>query len=125
MWDDFIQEELCNENLHQKKRDSDDEMALAARMKGKKKEDLSKIKCFNCGEMDHFSSRCTMKKKTRDDEKKKGKKITSVSTSAEIDALNRGLEEEDLAMISHFSQGTIDDDGWYIDSGASKHMTGS
>jgi len=41
-------------------------------MKGKKKEDLSKVKCFNYGEMGHFSSRCLMKKK-RDDEKKKGK----------------------------------------------------
>jgi len=28
-------------------------------------------------------------------------------------------------MISHISQGTIDEDGWYVDSGASKHMTGS
>jgi hypothetical protein len=35
------------------------------------------------------------------------------------------LEEEDFAMISHFSQGTINEDGWYVDSGATKHMTGS
>ena len=41
-------------------------------MKGKPKKDLSKEKCFNCGEMVHFSSRCLMKKKG-DDEKRKGK----------------------------------------------------
>ena len=28
-------------------------------------------------------------------------------------------------MISHFSQGTVTNDGWYVDSGAMKHMTGS
>jgi len=27
-------------------------------------------------------------------------------------------------MISHFSHGTIDEDGWYVDSGATKHMRG-
>ena len=51
--------------------------------------------------MGHFLSRCLMKKKG-DDEKKKGKKVVGVSTSAEIDALTRRLEEE-FAMISHFS----------------------
>jgi len=28
-------------------------------------------------------------------------------------------------MISHFLQGTIDEDGWHMDSNASKHMTRS
>lgn len=28
-------------------------------------------------------------------------------------------------MISHFSQATIDEDGWYMDSGAMKYMIGS
>lgn len=80
-------------------------MALAARMKGKQKKDLSKIKCFNCGKMGHFSSRCLMKKV--DDEKRKGKQVASVATLVEIDDLSRRLEEEDFAMISHFSQGTV------------------
>ena len=42
-------------------------------------------------------------KKKRDDKKRKGKKVTVVSTSTEIDDLSRILEEEDFAMISHFS----------------------
>jgi len=70
--DDFIQEELRDGYFHSKKRASDDDMALAAQMKGKQKKDLSKFKCFNCGEMGHFSLRCPMKKKG-DGEKKKGK----------------------------------------------------
>jgi len=39
-------------------------------MKGKKK-DLSKVKCFKCGEFGYYLSRCPMKK--GDDEKRKGK----------------------------------------------------
>lgn len=64
-------------------------------------------------------------KKKGDDEKKKGKQDAGVTTSAEIDDLTRRLEEEDFAMISHFSQDTVDGDGWYVDNGATKHMIGS
>ena len=46
-------------------------------------------------------------KKKGDDEKRKGKQVVGVATSAKIDDLARRLEEEDFAMISHFSQGTI------------------
>jgi len=42
-----------------------------------------------------------------------------------MDDLSRRLEEDDFAMISHFSQSTITEDGWYVDSGATKHMTRS
>jgi len=47
-------------------------MALAAQMKSNQKKDLNKVKCFNNGEMGHFSLICLMKKKG-DDEKKKAK----------------------------------------------------
>lgn len=110
------------EDLHPNKKTFDDDVALVAPMKDKQK-DLSKVKCCNCGEMGHFLSRCLMKKKG-DDEKKKEKQGTGVTISAEIDDLTRRLEEEDFAMISHFSQGTVDEDGSYVDNGATKHMIG-
>ena len=49
-------------------------------MKGKKNKDLSRVKCFNYGEMGHFSLRCPMKRKGND-EKKKGKQVIGVSTT--------------------------------------------
>ena len=64
-------------------------------------------------------------KQKGDDEKKKGKQVTGVSTYVEIDDFTKILEEEEFSMISHFSQGTIDDDGWFMESGVTKHMTGS
>ena len=82
LWDDFIQGELRDKDLHPTKR-VDEDVALAARMKGKQKKDLSKVKCFNCGEMGHYLSRCPMKKKG-DDEKRKGKQVAGVATSAEM-----------------------------------------
>ena len=86
-----------------KSQQADEDVAIAVRMKGKPKE-LSKIKCFNCGKMGHFSLRCALK--TRDDKKGK-RKEKQIVASAEIDDLFRRLEEEDFAMISHFSQGII------------------
>lgn len=38
LWEEFIQEELWDEDIHLNKKDSDDDMALAVRIKGKKKE---------------------------------------------------------------------------------------
>ncbi len=42
-----------------------------------------------------------------------------------MDDFSRRLEEEDFAMISHFSQGTVNGDGWYMDNGPVEYMTGS
>jgi len=62
LWDDFIQEELLDEDLHPNKKASNDNVSFAMRMKGKKKEDLSKIKCFNYEEYGHYSIKCLRKK---------------------------------------------------------------
>ena len=64
-------------------------------------------------------------KKKEDDDKKNGKQVIGVATSAEIDDLTKRMKEDDFAMISHFSQGIINEDGWYVDSGVAKHMTRS
>jgi len=86
-------------------------MELANRMKGKRKKDLSKIKCFNYCEMGYFPSNCPKKEKER--ENKKGKKATLLANKVENHELTRRLEEEEeyIAMIYNFSQGTIREDG--------------
>ena len=33
-------------------------MALAATSKNKKKKDLSQIKCFHCGKLGHYATKC-------------------------------------------------------------------
>jgi len=40
-------------------------------MKGKKKKELIKFKCFNYGDIGHYFLRCLIKNK-QDDEKRKG-----------------------------------------------------
>ena len=62
---------MLDEDLHPSKR-VDEDVALTVQMKGKLKKDLSKVKCFNRGEIGHFSFRFQMKKKG-DYDKRKGK----------------------------------------------------
>ena len=78
----------------------------------KKKKDLSKVKCFGCHKFGHYVSDCP--------ERKKGKKQVAASASAE-ELSNRMEDEFTLIafMVSSTSQCV-----WYIDSGASFHMTG-
>lgn len=82
------------------------------------------MKCFNCGEYGHYSTKC-LKKKQGNGEKKKGKVVAGVAIYTKVDDLSRRLESEDFALIFHFLEGAIDEATWYVESGASKHMTGS
>lgn len=68
--------------------------------RGKKK--FKKVKCFNCGGP-HFAKKCNQKKKNRHDDKGR-----------------QGNEHHVL-----YSAMTVSDqsDVWYVDSGATSHMT--
>jgi len=81
MWVALKQEELrrdlvkvkldgSNNNSGSKLKEEEDNAALALkRQQGqqRRKKDVSKVKCFRYGEMDHYASQCPLKKKDKDE----------------------------------------------------------
>jgi hypothetical protein len=136
LWDDFIQEEIREESLHggQQKGDDDENLALASHArkgKGKtkkntsgeatsqdgKKKDMSKVKCFACHKFGHYAGQCP--------NKKKGKNKAQVAASADTQVSEFATKfEKEFSLVSCLS-GTIAKGAWFMDSGASRHMTGS
>lgn len=96
---------MWDKDLH-KNKSAEDNMALVGKMKGKVKKDLSKLKCYTCGEYDHYASKCPRKKKGANE---KRKAINGATTSSgELDDFSRRLKEE-FSLVSHFSESTIDE----------------
>jgi hypothetical protein len=80
---------------------------------------LSKIKCFICHKHDHYASQCPEKKKG------KGKQQQNqVATSTETQMSEFASKfEKDFLMVSCLSTSTVPRNAWYVDNGASRHMT--
>ena len=70
------------------KKEEEEDAALVSKKQLKKKKDLSKIKCFQCGEMGHFFNHYSEKKKDKE---------ASSSKAAVADDGSR----DDVAMSAH------------------------
>lgn len=85
--------------------------------KGKQKakeKDMSKVKCFSCGNMGHYVVKCR---------NKKGKKKQGFAAIADVDEFATMFDSECALVVSLANQVTSSC-AWFIDNGASCHMTG-
>jgi hypothetical protein len=119
LWDDFIQEETQRGYVQGTSSNGNDEenVTLATKRKGKKK-DMSKVKCFACQKFGHYAGQCPNKKKV--------KKEAEVVASAATDEFVEQFEKE-FSLVSCLSSSSVaeceDTGAWFVDSGASHHMT--
>jgi hypothetical protein len=128
LWDDFIQEETHEEALcsrQSKGEENEENVALvAAKKKDKKsshgeKKDMSKVRCYACRELGHYAGQCPNKKKKKQE--------PEVSASTEVVEFTEKFEKEFSLMACLAGIGCLGCTGtlaWFLDSGASRHMTG-
>jgi hypothetical protein len=127
LWDDFVQEETQRGYVHGSSSTGHEEenVALAAnnkkkfrkgpkggnKPKGEGKKDTSKVKCFAYHKFGHYAGECPNKKKKQ------------TTTSTAVEEFSNKFDKE-FSLVVCLSTRTTDSDMWYIDSGASRHMTG-
>jgi hypothetical protein len=101
--------------------DGADDKKFALVVKGnEKKKNMSKVKCFACHKTGQYASQCLKKKK-------KKKLEPEVSASVEIAEFVERYEKELSPMTGPVGSGCLvfeDIESWFVDSGASRHMTG-
>ena len=128
LWSDLMQEEIRRNTRDgsSSKNDDEENLALASKARkgkgkashsksnsshGGKKNDKSKVRCFHCHEMGHYATNCPLKK---------SKKGSSEGSEGEALASQFELDFTLIACMVSSMMGCV----WYLDSGASFHMTG-
>jgi hypothetical protein len=127
LWDYFVQEETRRGYVHGSSSTGHDEenVALAAnskkkfkkgpkggnKPKGEGKKDMSKVKCFACHKFRHYAGQCPNKKKKQ------------TAASATVEEFSAKFDKE-FSLVVWLSTRTTHSSVWYINSGASRHMTG-
>jgi hypothetical protein len=79
--------------------------------KGEGKKDMSKFKCFACHKFRHYVGQCPNKNKKQ------------VAASTDVDDFTHNFEKK-YSLLVCLSSRTSSTIIWYIDIGASLHMTG-
>jgi hypothetical protein len=144
LWHDCLQEESHTATMSEPTKE--EQLALASRFKGKKKDtfqkgsqrkpntkgtfkgksiDTSKIKCFSCNKLGHFAKDCWFRNKYP----RKGKHHASTTEDDESKRKQKSPNEKEnrneYYMVSALSSSVFTGPKtWLVDSGASKHMTG-
>eukprot|EP00253_Pinus_taeda_P025736 PITA_25736 len=125
LWSDLVQEEIrrSTRDGSSSKGANEENCALAAKAKKwkskkasqsgakGKKQDMSKVKCFHCHQHGHYATNCPQKKKNK-----------QAVGSAGGEALASQFEL-DLSLITCLVSSVMGS-VWFLDSGASFHMTG-
>lgn len=122
LWDNFTQEEIREESQSRdpdKSKDSteDPNVALHVKGKGKKKKDVSKVRCFACQQKGHYAGQCPNKKKRKEE--------VVASESAAIVEFSKKFQEFSLmAYLGGIGCLRCNRNlAWFLDSGGSQHMT--